>query len=115
MIIADREIDRNFRYAGKKGLPGGALQRFPAERSSAGTQFLPSVEGCRRPLVTVSTDQGILRGELQSTVEPVLGTLTQFMGLRKPGTITPKWVAQNEPKYPGNEQSYQERVGFCAV
>ena len=29
-IIADRETDRNFRYAGKKGLPGKAVREFPA-------------------------------------------------------------------------------------
>ncbi len=32
MIIADRGIDRNFRYAGEKAVPGKALQRFAFER-----------------------------------------------------------------------------------
>ncbi len=40
MIIADREMDRNFSYAGKKGLPGKAVRQFPVERPSTEEQFL---------------------------------------------------------------------------
>ena len=40
MLIADREIDRNFRYAGKEGLPGKAVRELPAQRTYTKGQFL---------------------------------------------------------------------------
>ena len=42
----------------------------------------------QRNIARVESPQGrYMKGKRQSTVEPVLGTLTQFMGLRKVNTI----------------------------
>ena len=44
MIIADPVMDRNFRYARKKGLPRKAVREFPVERMRTEEQFLQEVE-----------------------------------------------------------------------
>ena len=33
LILGNREIDSNFRYAGQKGLSGEAFQQFPTQRT----------------------------------------------------------------------------------
>ena len=40
MIIADPGIDRNLRYARKKGLPRKAVRELPAQRTYTKGQFL---------------------------------------------------------------------------
>ncbi len=44
MIIADPGMDRNFRHAGKKGLPGKTVRTFPVERTYTEQQFLQAFE-----------------------------------------------------------------------
>ncbi len=63
LIIADPRIDRNFRYAGKKGLPGKAVREFPDERTDTEQQFLQEVERRHRPGFPLSPYQGLLWGE----------------------------------------------------
>lgn len=60
VIIADRVNDRNFRYAGKKGLPRETVHQFPVERTDTGEQFLQALERSARPSVPLSAYQGIL-------------------------------------------------------
>ena len=67
MIIADRRIDRNFRYAGKKGLPGKAFRHFPVERTHTSERFLQEVERCDRPALSLSPNQRLLWGEYRGT------------------------------------------------
>ena len=44
MIIANRDNDRNFRYAGKKGVSGKAVRTISTERTHPQEQFLPAFE-----------------------------------------------------------------------
>lgn len=61
--LADPERNRNFRYAGKKGLSGKAFRQFPVERTYTEEQFLQAFERCRRSGLSLSVDQGVLWGE----------------------------------------------------
>ena len=83
MIIADREIDRSFRYAGKKGLPGKVVREFPTERTNTGGEFLQAVEAGHRPGFPLSADQGILRGKRPEKYRP--GGVLQALSGGVPG------------------------------
>jgi len=142
VIIADRGMDRNFRYARQERLSRKAVRPFSTERPYPRDEFLPAIKRGVGSGLPVSIDQGLLwgeksyrasskickgcplhstclgkvnekqfsvtyyraeyerniervnspqgrymKGKRQSTVEPVFGTLTQFMGLRKINTI----------------------------
>ena len=60
MIIADPGIDRNFRNAGKKGLPGKTLREFPTQRTYSQGQFLQMVKGSIRPSFSLWSHQRLL-------------------------------------------------------
>lgn len=63
----------------------GCLGRTAKEKKFSVTYFREEYE---RNIERVNSPQGrYMKGKRQSTVEPVFGTLTQFMGLRKINTI----------------------------
>ena len=66
-------------------IKAGCLGRTAKEKKFSVTYFREEYE---RNIERVNSPQGrYMKGKRQSTVEPVFGTLTQFMGLRKINTI----------------------------
>jgi hypothetical protein len=66
-------------------LRSSCLGKSAQEKKFNVTYFRPEYE---RNITRVNSKQGrYMKGKRQSTVEPVFGTLTQFMGLRKINTI----------------------------
>ncbi len=66
-------------------LRGACLGKSAQEKKFSVTYYREEYE---RNIARVESPQGrYMKGKRQSTVEPVFGTLTQFMGMRKINTI----------------------------
>ena len=80
-IIADRDRDRNFRYAGKKGLSREIVRPFPIERTYSKEQFLQAIESGVGPWFPLSPYQGVLWGKRPKEHRPRGVLQTMFGGL----------------------------------
>ena len=63
MIIADREMDRNFRYARQERLSRKTVRPFSTEQPYPRDEFLPAIKRGVGSGLPVSIDQGILWGK----------------------------------------------------
>ena len=63
-IIADRDKDRNFRNAGKKGLSGKTVRPFQVERTRTKEQFPQAFESGVGPRFSLSPYQGVIWEEV---------------------------------------------------
>ncbi|MDA0194293.1 MAG: transposase, partial [Bacteroidetes bacterium] len=90
MIIEKKNFNRKRLYLTKPSDCKGCPVKFSCigkspERRITITYYKDQYE---RAIARVQSDKGrYMKGKRQSTVEPVFGTLTQFLGMRKVNTI----------------------------